>query len=84
MNRTQAKAWEGNYVKWDWWDSNYDTINSNRGTLHKDYCVGKIWYLMRLTKGGLCMIAREVEDDVIHIVSIAPCVLSEFEYPRNV
>lgn len=82
MNREQAKAWEGKYVKWSYWDSNYDTISSNRGELHHRDCVGHIWYLMKLTKGGLCMISREIGEK-IYIVSVAPFVLSEFEYPEK-
>lgn len=82
MNREQAKAREGKNVKWDWWYSNHPTINSNRGEIHHEQCVDKIWCLIKLTKGGLCMISRDIDDEIF-IVSVTPSVLSEFEYPEK-
>lgn len=82
MNRQQAENWQGNYVKWDWWSFVANSVPAQAGVLHHTDCVGHIWYLMKLTKGGMCQISREIMGKRF-MVSVPPSVLSEFEYPKD-
>ncbi len=79
MNRKQAEEAVGGYVKWDWWSFKDNFVVDASGvTIHHSQCVNNIWYLMKVTKGGMCQIAKDGR-----IVSVPPSVLSVFEYPKE-
>lgn len=79
MNQNACKNWEGKYVKLDSWPFMFDgetTIGENVKAIE---CVGKIWYLEKLTKGGMCLLSSLEKS--LKILA-RPSDISEWEYPE--